>query len=1194
MNHAPVTGTTCATCHETGKAWFGVTIVTRPTAAQDKNHPLTGECGTCHTSTTSFTTGITGLPANHIPTSAACTTCHAGGSTTPGSGVMNHTGITTGCVTCHAASATGTAFYGRDAEADGDGAHSDHGGVRELPQVDHGVWSRHGDEPRRGGRDGVCDVSRDGPELHRSDDRDAADGGAGQEPPADRRVRDLPHIDDIVLDGRCLDAGEPPPDHAAVRDLPYDRRQLQRGDDEPHRDHVGCATCHAAGKSFANINPTGPPANHIPTGATACESCHLATTFTNFGGTMIKHAAVTGMACMSCHERGMSWYGISKLWVRDSANHHAGQDCGGSGCHKPQDKMGGTVTAPAQPAKPTTHIPTTQACAMCHMNPADYTVFTMNHTGITSGCTTCHETGKTFQGVTIVTRPTAAQDKNHPTTGDCVTCHTSTASFTTGTAGMPANHIPTSAACATCHAGGNTGRGFGGDEPHGYHDGLRDLSRGERDGDGVLWGDAEADGDGAHSDHGGVRELPQVDHGVRSGDGDGAHGHHQWCATCHAAGKTFSGTPVVKTRRPTTCRSGRRRARAATRRARSRRSRGHSVTLMNHTAVTGTTCATCHESTTPTWIGAPTIVTRPTVAQDKNHPTTGECGTCHSSTVSFTTGVTGGLPSNHIPTTAACTQCHAGGNTTPNSGVMNHTGITTGCVTCHAASATGTAFLGVTPKPQGTGHIPTTAACESCHKSTTAFGPGTAMNHAAVTGTACATCHETGRSYTGVTIVTRPTAAQDKNHPTTGECGTCHTSTTSFSTGVASMPANHLPTTQACALCHTTPGNYGVAVMSHTGITSGCATCHATGKTFANINPTTMPPTHIPSGTVTCESCHSPTNFTTFGGTIIKHAAVAGKACMSCHELGMKWYGISKMFVRDGANHHAGQDCGGSGCHKPQDKSGGTVTAPTTPAKPTTHIPTTQACALCHMNTKDYKVWTMNHAGITSGCTTCHETGKTFQGVTMTTRPTPTQDPKHPTTGDCVTCHSTSMPFSSASTAAAIATRLKSTTGAPAATAAPALASAQTPATAPTTTVTTTPAVPTVAMPAPVAAPAPSAPVVAPPTVPGPPVAPPSETPAPPVARRPRAPPVAPPSAPPAPPVAPPSAPPAPPVAPPSAPPAPPVAPPSAPPAPPRRPASGRRQVQPHGRCAGLVHHLPQRRRVEGDAGQASADGDVV
>ncbi len=84
MNHAPVTGTTCATCHETGKAWFGVTIVTRPTAAQDKNHPLTGECGTCHTSTTSFTTGITGLPANHIPTTAACTTCHAGGNTTAG------------------------------------------------------------------------------------------------------------------------------------------------------------------------------------------------------------------------------------------------------------------------------------------------------------------------------------------------------------------------------------------------------------------------------------------------------------------------------------------------------------------------------------------------------------------------------------------------------------------------------------------------------------------------------------------------------------------------------------------------------------------------------------------------------------------------------------------------------------------------------------------------------------------------------------------------------------------------------------------------------------------------------------------------------------------------------------------------------------------------------------------------------
>ena len=103
---------------------------------------------------------------------------------------------------------------------------------------------------------------------------------------------------------------------------------------------------------------------------------------------------------------------------------------------------------------------------------------------------------------------------------------------------------------------------------------------------------------------------------------------------------------------------------------------------------------------------------------------------------------------------------------------MNHSGITSGCTTCHAAGASGTAFTGVTPKPQGSGHIPTTADCASCHKSTTAFGPGTPMNHAGIT-SGCATCHASGLSFTGVTVVSKPA-----NHiPTTAACESCHAAT---------------------------------------------------------------------------------------------------------------------------------------------------------------------------------------------------------------------------------------------------------------------------------------------------------------------------------------------------------------------------------------------------------------------------------
>jgi hypothetical protein len=44
--------------------------------------------------------------------------------------------------------------------------------------------------------------------------------------------------------------------------------------------------------------------------------------------------------------------------------------------------------------------------------------------------------------------------------------------------------------------------------------------------------------------------------------------------------------------------------------------------------------------------------------------------------------------------------------------------------------------------------------------------------------------------------------------------------------------------------------------------------------------------------------------------------------CMSCHELGMKWKtntGV-RLWVRDGAGHYPGRDCGGSGCHSTRDK----------------------------------------------------------------------------------------------------------------------------------------------------------------------------------------------------------------------------------------------------------------------------------
>jgi hypothetical protein len=84
---------------------------------------------------------------------------------------------------------------------------------------------------------------------------------------------------------------------------------------------------------------------------------------------------------------------------------------------------------------------------------------------------------------------------------------------------------------------------------------------------------------------------------------------------------------------------------------------------------------------------------------------------------------------------------------------MNHAGIVVGCASCHnGAAAEG--------KPAT--HIPTSAPCESCHKSTVTFS-GARMDHSRVTAP-CASCHN-GITAEGKTA---------KHFVTTLPCESCH------------------------------------------------------------------------------------------------------------------------------------------------------------------------------------------------------------------------------------------------------------------------------------------------------------------------------------------------------------------------------------------------------------------------------------
>jgi hypothetical protein len=342
--------------------------------------------------------------------------------------------------------------------------------------------------------------------------------------------------------------------------------------------------------------------------------------------------------------------------------------------------------------------------------------------------------------------------------------------------------------------------------------------------------------------------------------------------------------------------------------------------VMNHGVVPSMPCATCHEAG-KSFAGTPAVTTRP----PPPHPATGDCSGCHTTAGWDATD----LPANHIPLPAAdagnCALCHSN-QSDFSVYVMNHVNIASNCAQCHGP---GLSFANMAPPilaEPPVNHIPTGGApCEDCHSPTqfTNFDSAV-MDHAVVASTPCSSCHEAGKSFAGTpAVTTRPSPP----HVATGECSNCH-STASWD--ATDLPANHIPLPAAdagnCSLCHTNPADYSVYVMNHVNIANNCAQCHGAGLSFANMAPPTLkeppagPPPHVPVGTLACELCHLPTNFTSFAGTVMVHSAVSGQACDSCHELGMAWYGEPNLWVRPGANHHPGEDCGNSGCHRPQDK----------------------------------------------------------------------------------------------------------------------------------------------------------------------------------------------------------------------------------------------------------------------------------
>jgi len=219
-----------------------------------------------------------------------------------------------------------------------------------------------------------------------------------------------------------------------------------------------CTTCHSG--AYLTENAQTKSATHIPVGTLQCSSCHNTTVFSP---ATMDHTAVVATPCSTCHGGA---YVAANAQTKPATHLPTTAECNSSGCHSSTTSWAGAAPVHTLPAfancischypggsglsKPSTHIPTNPAnkqCSDCHnMYPQTFKpIKTMDHTGTTGMCSTCHNATYAFananpQGVTHI--PTGAQ---------CDNCHTSTLNWTSRTM----NHtVVATSPCSTCHSGG--------------------------------------------------------------------------------------------------------------------------------------------------------------------------------------------------------------------------------------------------------------------------------------------------------------------------------------------------------------------------------------------------------------------------------------------------------------------------------------------------------------------------------------------------------------------------------------------------------------------------------------------------------------------------------------------------------------------------------------------------------------------
>lgn len=397
------------------------------------------------------------------------------------------------------------------------------------------------------------------------------------------------------------------------------------------------------------------------------------------------------------------------------------------------------------------------ALAFGQANPRNFdhsrTGFLLSGAHIALPCEGCHQNGA-FKG----------------TPRDCASCHTSGMPFAANNTVKPQRHIPSVVGCEVCHSnqtfvGRNKFR----------HEMVQNTVRCET----------------CHTGNGATGKSQQH-MPVAS---------NQLCSDCHKsfvdwlAGTVFTHTELVVANRCDVCHNGR-----------FPPALGEDADHVPYRGLSGgvfTNCDTCHKNFVDfrkaRTHGSALVLT--------------DCKTCHDRGRFFPAVGQPNTPS-HVNAPPDCEVCHQS--------TTNWSDVTVVNVASAAARnkqktlpTQKSALLrpGTTAKPANHIPVPATANCDSCHRSKSNLAVAVRMDHRAVAGTGCKSCHNGAF-------------------------------TTKGATGARGTPTNHIPVTALlngasmdCSACHLTAVSFASVRMDHNGSLGGvvgtCKTCHQAGAAFA-------------------------------------------------------------------------------------------------------------------------------------------------------------------------------------------------------------------------------------------------------------------------------------------------------------------------------------------------------------------------